>query len=221
MSKNFIFIVTIIGAVVLLGAGCAKQSSTDKKQLGNRGNNATSTERGFKIEGTKITPADLVIGKKVMVMGTTNADGTISATQILLGDFMSRAGFSSSTFSTSTARRNLNQGQPRTGGNANWQGQRGEGQGQGEGAGGTRAANRPQMQGARGAGRVVGDIIKKDSTSLVLKDQSGGSKIIFYSEKTEILIVAPPATAGAPTSPVPTEASGGVGATSTSTLEKL
>lgn len=184
MSKNLLSVVIIIGAVVLLGAGCAKQSTTNKKQLGNRGNNTTSTERGFKIEGTKTTSADLVIGKKIMVLGTANTDGTISATQILLGDFMSRPGFSTSTFSSSTARRTFSQGQPRTGGNANWQGQRGES--------GTRTANRPQMQGARGAGRVVGDIIKKDDTSLVLKDQSGGSKIIFYSVKTEILIVAPP-----------------------------
>lgn len=176
-QKNFIVIGTVIGAVVLLGAGCAKQSAGDKNQLGGRVNNVTSTERGFKIEGTKTTSADLTVGKKIMVMGTTNADGTISATQILLGDFASRPGFSSST-----ARRVPNQGQQRSAGNTNWQGQRG--------GGGARPANRPQMQGNGGTGRLVGEILKTDDASLIFKVQDGGSKIVFYSDKTEILIVA-------------------------------
>lgn len=194
MSKNFIVVVSIFGAIMLLGAGCAKQFSVDKNQLSNRGNNATSTERGFKIEGTKTTSADLTVGKNIMVMGTTNADGTISAIQILLGDFASRPGFASSTFSTSTARRTFNQGQPRTMENVNRQ-DRGDNNGIVRPAG-----NRPQTQGNRGSGGEVGEILKKDDTSLILKDQNGGSKIIFYSDKTEILIVAPPA--GAPTSTI-------------------
>lgn len=184
-TKNLIIIVSVFGTVVLLGAGCAKQSSGDKNQLGKRGDNATSTERGFKIDGTKTTAADLVIGKKVMVMGTANADGTITATQILLGDFASRPGFSSGTFSSSTARRVFNQDQPRAAGNSSRQGRDNNESGA--------RSDRPQMQGNRGMGRVIGEILKKDDASVVLKAQDGGSKIIFYSDKTEILIIAPPA----------------------------
>jgi hypothetical protein len=55
-----------------------------------------------------------------------------------------------------------------------------------------------------GSGLVSGEIISKDEMSLVIKNQDGGSKIIFYSDKTELFIFQTPTSAPPSTPPTTT-----------------
>ena len=50
------------------------------------------------------------------------------------------------------------------------------------------------QQRIRGIGRVAGEILKVDNSSLIVKAQAGGSRIVFYSDKTQILIFKAPTT---------------------------
>jgi len=117
--------------------------------------------------------ADLKVGNKVMVMGNTNQDGSVSASEIMFGDLIN-SGFgvhSTSTRPTST-RQFVNRGRDNKNG-----GQRLAGQ---------RPVKTLNMT------RLVGEILEIDETSLIIKLDEGGSKIIFYSDKTGIFTMKPP-----------------------------
>ena len=56
---------------------------------------------------------------------------------------------------------------------------------------------RPQgemPQRMNGQSRVIGEIFKMDESSLVIKEVKTGSKIVFYSDKTEIWVITPTPT---------------------------
>jgi len=177
------FIICSMAIFSLFIAGCSSVPVTNKIGNGQVSNNKmadfnSSTER-FLNNSVTSTVSDLLVGKKVMVMGTTNADGTINASQIIMGEFpTSSFGFDrgGSTSSTVQFRNQSGGSQNMNGGNFNGQ--------------------RPNITGANGSGkvraktasmtRVNGEILKIDTTSLVVKVAEGGSKMVFYTNNTKI-----------------------------------
>lgn len=195
--KKIGMISLLVGGVVFI-SGCgqtntAAHNNTNKNGL-PRGNNASSTEKMFNA-GAKATLADLVVGKKVTVVGTANSDGTVSAKRIMIGEpggFMMRGATSTTSTGENFRFNNSNQPPPASSGQFN-------GQNRGQmGMGGQRPNGGGRAMG--GNGMVRGEIISKDETSLVIKNQDGGSKIVFYSDKTEVSIFQPPTS----TPPAPT-----------------
>jgi len=191
------FLLPIV-SLLIIGAGCnsgqPKNSVEQNFNRPNNFNNASNTDRN--IDQTKGGIADLIIGKKIMAMGTTNANGTINAGQITVGfeNFNNqRFGPPSSTTSSTNGgqngqfqRRNFNggNGQNRTG----------------DSGSGQRMANRS------GQARALGEILKKDDISLILKLDNGGSQIVYYSTTTQIFIFQPP-TPTTPQTPTATPSS--------------
>jgi len=124
---------------------------------------------------------DLKVADKIMVMGTSNSDGTITASQIILGDFINNPGFRRDG-STSTPEFN-NTGSPSSSVSGQQLDRRQFGRQGGALAGRGNAA---------GLARLSGEIIKLEENNLVLKIQDGGSKIVYFSDKTEIFKMNPP-----------------------------
>ncbi|MCX6779291.1 MAG: hypothetical protein NTU97_03610 [Candidatus Magasanikbacteria bacterium] len=186
MSKKYSLPLLLLVVFVLAGAGCATKQALKNNNgdfvKGNQnregGNFASSSE--FMAGRVKGSLDDLKEGTKVMVMGISNQDGTISASQILIGDFNNFASSTRPLFASSTVgkqggvpgQRQGGQMQGRQGDGANFGGQR-----QGGGQGRARMA---------GQARVIGEILKKDTIGLVIKINDGGSKIVLYSDKTEV-----------------------------------
>lgn len=208
MKRKYIIFVFIFAAVLVM-TGCASKNSTAQNGnqpdgFGRGEQNASGTPKmNF---GTPASVGDLTIGKKITVIGATNADGTINATSIIIGE-MPRFSSGTERFVSGTmsgiptgAAQNF---QPPSGGSAQFQRRSAGGQWSGQTQNGTarQRANRPS-----GQSRVSGEILKIDESSLVLKSIDGGSKIIFYSDKTDIFN-APTSTPfmrpGAPSSTPP------------------
>jgi len=194
MSKKYFIPLALLVVVILAGAGCATKQSLKTKDSNfangnqNRGRENFSSSTEFMAGRVKGTLADLKEGSKIMVMGLSNQDGTVSASQIVIGDF---AHFASSTrprFATSTAgngvgQRQGGQMQGRPGAEGNFGGDQRQGGGQG--------ANLQQGKTRMtGQARLIGEILKKDTIGLVVKITDGGSKIVLYSDKTEVFTLA-------------------------------
>lgn len=187
--KN-VFLTCVVGAVLLIVSGCAtsQNSAPQTDKTTPAGNMASSTDKGPQMpKGTK---DDLKVGKKVTVMGTAGADGIVSATRITIGE-MGPGNFQPGKFSTSTmaSSTKFNKGQYPQGQHPQRKDGQAGGQWTGRGPGGDQSM-----------ARVSGEILKKDDTSLTIKNSDGGSKLVYYSEKTEIFIFQPPV--GAPSTTV-------------------
>ncbi|MFA6486149.1 MAG: hypothetical protein WCT40_02170 [Candidatus Magasanikbacteria bacterium] len=188
MKRAYLFVTVAMVGIVLMGAGCGAEKKTSEAKYGD--------QRGVALTGDNIgngfgrmnfatgTVADLIVGTKVTVMGTSNTDGSMSATRIMIGDF---PGFgvrpTSTGFSSSSPR---TAGQSTGGGNRSWS------NGQKTGEGRARPATVGMGSTVRGQARVSGIILKKDDSSLVMQEVTGGSKIVFYSDKTEVVIIGEP-----------------------------
>ncbi|MFA5175352.1 MAG: hypothetical protein WC430_02960 [Patescibacteria group bacterium] len=221
MRKQHLLTILLVGIMVV--SGCEiKNSETQKNKeqnksgetnLENQINAPTSTNKNG--NGVSGTDNDLTLGKNVMVFGTLNQDGSVSATRIMIGkieDF---------NFSTSTRRAPVGDGAQNNGSQTTTQGIENRGE--------TRTSNRPSGQFNRnGGGQIgqngktmaggqevggsfksmtnfIGEIIKKENNSLILKLKDGGSKIVFYTEKTEIFLVQPMKQSETPNEPPPSE----------------
>lgn len=152
---------------------------------------------------------DLEIGQKVSIMGTENSDGSIVANQIMIGDSETNFGElggnvqlrERAEINPDDMKNNIDRRAP-----TGVEGQRGnfeqfqnmteeerekfreERMAQGGGAGmrpnGATGATRMNRGG--GSTRLNGEIIEKDETSLTLKLDDGGSKLIFFQETTRV-----------------------------------
>ena len=91
MNKKIFLTLFVMFSVALILSGCAK--TTQKQTQDNKQNNfststkmfgnSSSTMMNIGADGTMI---DLEIGKKITVMGSGNADGSINAQNIFIGE---------------------------------------------------------------------------------------------------------------------------------------
>lgn len=195
MSKFFSLLV-LSSVIILAGSGCStntkKQNNLNIKNNNwgeQRGDFASSTAPNNRIQASL---NDLTIGKEVMITGSSNGNGSITATEIMIGDFKN---FASST------RPNLNKGsssQPigETGvvSDRSMDRQRFDGNFTPPISSGSEGSIGPNSRASSGLGvasqvRFVGEIIKKDATSLVIKIANRGSQIVYYTEKTLVYLM--------------------------------
>jgi len=172
MRQKYILGVGVLFLVLLI-SGCATKIPPVNSQNGNNNQrgmmgvgNVSSTFNNFLQNTTTSTVADLLVGKKVLVFGTTNSDNSLNATQIIIGDLPNFRPDQPSQRPTTNRPSNSN------------------------GQGGSRPQG--QMMGGRsgGANMVSGEIFKKDDTSLIIKNDNG-SRIVFYSDKTAVYTANP------------------------------
>ncbi|MFA5127998.1 MAG: DUF5666 domain-containing protein [Patescibacteria group bacterium] len=208
MRKIFLLSACVL-CVALFTAGCATKNNVENSAGGQTPNqnggfqSASGTpQMNF---GTEINISELVVGKMVTVFGTTNSDGTISATRIILGEMpMMDRGSASGTpkkFTKTTV-------DDYSSGSGNGSAQGGSGGGMQPPSGGQfMGGERPDrgstsdedetkiQQRARPSGEstVVGEIMSIDTGSLTLKVKDGGSKIVYYTTNTKAYL-APTST---------------------------
>lgn len=197
--KKYFLAFALLTALTLVVSGCAVKDAQDASAVNStdknnrRGDFASGTMKmNF---GEPATKADLAAGKKVSVFGKTNTDGTVIATRIVIGDMpMFGRGFATGTPFSATGTRPISRdgeelypttsgGKPigdmtsdQTGGRENFQGRTGR-----------------MIRGGGGQSRISGEIMKIDESSIVIKVIDNGSKIIFYTDSTEIFL-APTST---------------------------
>ncbi len=179
MRKYFFLI--LFFALVLTVAGCAKKQGVTNDNIGKR-NLQTEQNRqrnGFASStwqnlGEKGGVKDLDLGEKITVMGSTNQDGSINASRIMLGEMpkMERPNTTSEQFQNregNQAPANMDRGDNSRFGN------------NGDRPSGTMNRN-------FGAGMFSGEILKIDINNFILKTEKEGTKIIYFTPGTEIYI---------------------------------
>ena len=191
MFKKFLSILAVVAFLLTL-TGCgqtapaAPQAQNNKGAGANRGNGFEQMVSSSPLFANRQpgTVLDLAVGKRIMAFGTANPDTTINAQQIILGAFPN-FGFNRPhpTSTTSTIDFSQRSSSPQGG---NWNGGQG---GQGQGSTTVSGRSGGNRQRAAASGRASGEIMKLDSSSIVLKTENGGSRIIFYSDKTQIFIL--------------------------------
>lgn len=192
--RKYIFLTVLIFGALAITVGCSVSAPSDKNSGDAQaapadqlrpgfGENASSTDRG--LARVKGTVADLKIGETAMITGASNQDGTMSASQIMLGvaENSNWGGARSGNMSTGTVQFN------RTPSSTQTQRHNATGDDATRFAGQTAASGQIQRRAAAGTTAIFGEILKQDGSSLVLKVKDGGSKIVFFSDKTEIFIV--------------------------------
>ena len=187
MKKLFILI------IVLVAVGGATYFIINKKQQ-EEGYKDTVLERNqarvsqFE-ELSEGSLGDLMVGETVTVMGTTNQDGSVIAEMIYIGELKERdsdtfdgtkpegfkrskgfklpEGFNPEEFQN-LSREEMRERMQELQGNNNFS---------------ENGAAREQT----GSSLVRGEIIDKDEISIVVKLTDNGSKLVFYSESTQIM----------------------------------
>jgi len=199
-KTNFIFLT--LALFLLIGAGCSKNEQLDNS-VDPSTNGGEQTQRGnlndrLQENFNQLSPDDLVEGKIVMVTGTENSDGSISADRIIIGDqnmdFNTLGGnfISSEQNNVENNDKQIPQTPPgfTEGERPDFQNMSDEERqafkeqmivnGNGSGMGGTRNVDQTMA-------RLKGEILSVDEDNLTIKLESGGSKLVFFSTETQIL----------------------------------
>jgi len=194
MLRRKFFILSALVIILIITAGCSlnNKQANPATTRGNNLNGQASTTADRFADLPKASSSDLIIGEKVMVMGTKNTDGTISASSIIIGEmnFLGNGTSSRNTFASGTnpGFNGDNQGNGFTG-QRNGSGRTGSFNGQNSSGQRPVAVNQARVA---NQANVNGEILKKDESSLVIKSADGGSQIVFYSDKTMIYFTPPP-----------------------------
>ena len=220
-SNNKTIVVAI--AVILIAAGIYAGLALTKKDEQVQGqenrrqaaseNSDTNRARqrrtnGFQFQGVTTTAEDMIVGGQIVVVGTVNSDGSITAETIRLGDFSDEdfSGFRNFSGDHSTIENTGTRGS-QSGDHApgsfdpgefqnltpeerqqrfqelRESGQVPEGFGGGRGQGGGFSGR------AEGTEIIRGEIIDRDDISITVKLVDGGSRLVFYSEEVRIIRV--------------------------------
>lgn len=197
---NFIFL--ILSLLLLMGVGCSKNGQ-ENSLVNPSTNSDEQVQRGGLNDGwqenfDQLSPDDLVDGKMVMVTGTENADGSISADRIIIGDqnmdfnALGRNFIPPEQNNIANNDNQVSQTSPdfAEGERLDFQNMSDE----------ERQAfreqmmangNGPRMDGTGNIGqamvRLNGEILSVDDDSLTIKLELGGSKLVFFSPETQIL----------------------------------
>ncbi|MFA7654011.1 MAG: hypothetical protein WCX97_03145 [Candidatus Magasanikbacteria bacterium] len=192
--RKILTLVMLGAGILLLGAGCGAKNQGDlpgkgngfEKNQGARGNG--QFDNGFRgMNFATGTVANLTVGVKVTATGASNSDGSLSATRIMVGD-MPMMNFRSSTPPSTTPSVNT----PAGNGNQNVQRQGNRNSGQAVNWGGAQTGGNAQMPNrANLQNSARGEIISISAGSFVVKLSDGGSRMVFYSPSTEIMIFQP------------------------------
>ena len=213
LMKYYIPIFALLVSLILVGAGCGNKDTKNTAQ--NKNPEASQNRQSF-LDNENFADAslsDLTVGAKILVMGSTNSDGSVTAESILIGasqeDFQNimRAGMekaSSTPFGEDVS--------------AEAQGQRPESSqfqnmsqeerqkfmeermkergidmpeggfqmptGQAGGTGQIKTGMR--IAGAGGMANINGEILSINDSVITIKLADGGSKIIFISSDTAV-----------------------------------
>jgi len=206
--KKYYIIIILISAISISGCSSKKEDLSDTE---NQDHSQVQGDRAFQNRFAMFDNmpeaqiSDVIIGAKIMVMGTQNSDGSISADRILIGndessfenigllgrqpDMENQQQVDQNSDSDSSQifeRPNFDPSQfqnmsdeERSQMREQMAGQRGNFSGTGPTA---RTGTGQQMV------RIVGEVIKIDETNIVLKVE-GGSKLIFFSGDTSVNLI--------------------------------
>jgi hypothetical protein len=213
------FIIVSFLIIPLLLTGCSAGKSNNNQQNTDQGQTQSTTREPMIIENENFTEGtlnNLKIGGKVLVVGIENSDGSIVSSQIITGEnledfnnigrnFMQNRNMGTSTVERATSttggqrfnaeqfqdmseeeRAQLRENMGRIGGNTNLSEE--ERARFMEGRTNRQATNGAPINRA-GTVRVSGEIIDLGEGIITLKLENGGSKLVFFSEKTIINII--------------------------------
>lgn len=192
---TIIIVLLVIVGLGVIGGGItyfAKNKESQEKKAGDinpERNQASVFQFDEMPQGTL---DDLTIGETVTVRGGSNQDGSITAEMIFIGimegDFQNRPDFSSEDREENMERPSLPEGfNPEEFRNLSSEERRERMQ---EFMGDREVPDMGNRMGRMGSGTgfVQGEIINKDEISITVKLVDGGSKLVFYSEDTRIII---------------------------------
>jgi len=187
----FIIISAVILIFVLSKNNGAEENQSEARLTQTQGN---TTQPGFDENFATTTPSDLIIGESVMVFGSKDSNGVISAERIVLG--MTQEDFKNqpSQFTGGEPGQNPNATSSPNGVTANQDRFRGNPP---SGLENLSPEELEKMRTARGqqnrqrlSGQmetIFGKITQKDDTSITVVSDDGNSKYILYSQTTKIL----------------------------------
>ena len=204
-KNNFLILFLIIILFAITGCLTNQQKTSGNQQVQSENQQQNQPQETVNNQRTdwndnfsEASQEDLEVGQRVLVMGSENSDGSISANQIMIGsnetnfEEMGREmrpnidnnGSNDQTFQPPAdvqgQRPNMEQFQNMS--EEERQKFREEMMAQREASGMTRPSNI-----GGNMVRLNGEIINKDDQTITLKLEEGGSKLIFVSEATNVL----------------------------------
>ena len=196
-TKKSLFIIPFLTIILIFFTGCATKNKVNEdiqenhSQTETKDSNAPANTFGNNLEESNLD--DLTIGQKIIVMATEDSGGNASANQILIGNtetdfekFNQMTQSKVKTVGNNTEsetitppmdmpdRQNVKQSQNMT--EEERTKLRAEMQTNGVNKN-IRTSNSMQT-----TTRFIGEIVKKDETSLTMKLDTGGSKLIFFPQ---------------------------------------